>query len=117
MNRLEFSDNASEDPDSKISNLFDDIEEKQCELGSLQRTAKDSSKSVSQARDRSQNFTESENLRKSATHRTVHIQPDRSPEEWSKQGKLVAEMRRRASEDLDSYFFIFRGKYVIEIGI
>ena len=28
LKRLEFADNASEDPDSKISNLFDDIEEK-----------------------------------------------------------------------------------------
>ena len=89
---------------------------KLCELGSLQRTAKHSSKSVSQARDRSQNFTESENLRLHIGL-FIPIQPDRSPEEWAKQGKLVAEMRRRASEDLDSYFFIFSGKYVIEIGI
>ena len=50
------------------------------------------------------------NLRKSATHRTVYVQPDRSPEERAKHRELVAEMRRRAREDPDSYYFIFSGE-------
>ena len=50
------------------------------------------------------------NLRKSTAHRKVYVAPDRSPEERAKHRKLVAEMKRRASEDPDMYYYILSGE-------
>ena len=109
------ADNASEDLDSKISNLFNDIEEKPS--FEAVRIGEFSEESKRPVKIRLRNpetvhriLQKAKNLRKSATHKTVYIQPDRSPEERAKHRELVAEMRRRASEDPDSYFFIFSGE-------
>ena len=113
--RLPDADNASEDLDSKISNLFNDIEEKPS--FEAVRIGEFSEESKRPVKIRLRNpetvhriLQKAKNLRKSATHKTVYIQPDRLPEERAKHRELVAEMRRRASEDPDSYFFIFSGE-------
>ena len=109
------ADDASEDLDGKISGLFDDIEVKPSfEAVRIGEQSEDTNRPVKIRLRNSETvhriLQKAKNLRKTATHKTVYIQPDRSPEERAKHRELVAEMRRRASEDPESYFFIFGGE-------
>ena len=107
------TEESSEDLDSKILSLFSDLEEKpsfeavrigeQSERNRPVKVCLRNSETVHKI------LQKAKNLRKSATHRTVYVQPDRSPEERAKHRELVAEMRRRASEDPDSYYYILSG--------
>ena len=105
----------SEDLDSKITNLFNDIEEKPSfEAVRIGEQTEETNRPVKICLRNSDTvhriLQKAKNLRKSATHRTVYVQPDRSPEERAEHRELVAEMRRRAREDPDSHFFIFSGE-------
>ena len=104
-----------EDLDSKISSLFSDIEEKPSfEAVRIGEQSEDTNRPVKVCLRNSETvhkiLQKAKNLRKSATYRTVYVQPDRSPEERAKHRTLVAEMRRRASEDPDNYYYIFSGE-------
>ena len=104
----------SEDLDSKITNLFNDIEEKPSfeavRIGETEETNRPVKICLRNSDTVHRILQKAKNLRKSATHRTVYVQPDRSPEERAEHRELVAEMRRRAREDPDSHFFIFSGE-------
>ena len=109
------TEEKSEDLDSKITNLFNDIEEKPSfEAVRIGEQTEETNRPVKICLRNSDTvhriLQKAKNLRKSAMHRTVYVQPDRSPEERAKHRELVAEMRRRAREDPDSYFFIFSGE-------
>ena len=109
------SEEASEELDSKISSLFDDIEEKPSfEAVRIGEQSEERNRPVKVCLRNSETvhriLQKAKNLRKSATHRTVYVQPDRSPEERAKHRNLVAEMRRRANEDPDSYYYILGGE-------
>ena len=104
-----------EDLDNKISSFFSDIDEKPSfeavrigeQSAGVNRPVKvclRNSETVHKILQKAKHF------RKSATYRTVYVQPDRLPEEWVKHRTLVAEMRRRASEDPDNYYYIFSGE-------
>ena len=104
-----------EDLDNKISSLFSDIEEKPSfEAVRIGEQSEDTNRPVKVCLRNSETvhkiLQKAKNLRKSATYRTVYVQPDRSPEERAKHRTLVAEMRRRASEDPDNYYYIFSGE-------
>ena len=105
----------SEDLDNKISSLFSDIEEKPSfEAVRIGEQSEDTNRPVKVCLRNSETvhkiLQKAKHLRKSATYRTVYVQPDRSPEERAKHRTLVAEMRRRASEDPDNYYYIFSGE-------
>ena len=109
------SEEASEELDSKISSLFDDIGEKPSfEAVRIGEQSEERNRPVKVCLRNSETvhriLQKAKNLRKSATHRTVYVQPDRSPEERAKHRNLVAEMRRRANEDPDSYYYILGGE-------
>ena len=109
------TEELSEDLDNKISSLFSDIEEKPSfEAVRIGEQSEDTNRPVKVCLRNSETvhkiLQKAKNLRKSATYRTVYVQPDRSPEERAKHRTLVAEMRRRASEDPDNYYYIFSGE-------
>ena len=109
------TEEKSEVLDSKITDLFNDIEEKPSfEAVRIGEQSDETNRPVKIRLRNSETvhrlLQKAKNLRKSATYRTVYIQPDRSPQERAKHRELVAEMRRRASEDPESYFFIFSGE-------
>ena len=109
------SEEASEELDSKISSLFDDIEEKPSfEAVRIGEQSEERNRPVKVCLRNSETvhriLQKAKNLRKSATHRTVYVQPDRSPEERAKHRDLVAEMSRRASEYPDIYYYILGGE-------
>ena len=109
------ADEASEDLDSKIARLFDDIDEKPSfEAVRIGEQSEETNRPVKVCLRNSETvhriLQKAKNLRNSATHRTVYVQPDRSPEERAKHRELVAEMKRRASKNPDIYYFILNGK-------
>ncbi|KAL5256760.1 hypothetical protein ACHWQZ_G011879 [Mnemiopsis leidyi] len=109
------SEEESEDLDGKISSLFEDVEEKPSfEAVRIGEQSDDTNRPVKVCLRNSETvhriLLKAKNLRKSSVHRKVYIQPDRSPEERAKHRALVAEMRRRATEDPESYYFIFSGE-------
>ena len=108
------TDEATEDLDSKISSLFSDIEEKPSfeavRIGEqLEETNRPVKISLRNSETVHRILQKAKNLRKTATHKTVYVQPDRSPEERAKHRELVTEMRRRAREDPDNYYYIHSG--------
>ena len=109
------SEEASEDLDCKITSLFNDIEEKPSfEAVRIGEQSDDTNRPVKVCLRNTETvhkiLQKAKNLRKSTTHRKVYVQPDRSPEERAKHRELVAEMRRRASENPDNYYFILSGE-------
>ena len=109
------SEEASEDLDCKITSLFNDIEEKPSfEAVRIGEQSDDTNRPVKVCLRNTETvhriLQKAKNLRKSATHSKVYVQPDRSPEERAKHRELVAEMRRRASENPDNYYFILSGE-------
>ena len=108
------SEETSEDLNSKITNMFDDIEEKPSfEALRIGEQSEEKNRPVKICLRNSETvhriLQKAKNLRTTATHRTVYVQPDRSPEERAKHRELVKEMRRRASEDPDNYYYIHSG--------
>ena len=109
------SEEASEDLDSKISSLFEDVEEKSSfEAVRIGEQSEEMNRPVKVCLRNSETvhriLQKAKNLRKSSAHRKVYVQPDRSPEERAKHRELVAEMRRRASENPDCYYYISSGE-------
>ena len=108
------TEETSEDLDNKITNLFNDVEEKPSfEAVRIGEQSEEKNRPVKICLRNSETvhriLQKAKNLRNTATHRTVYVQPDRSPEERAKHRELVAEMRRRASEDPDNYYYIHGG--------
>ena len=108
------TEEASEDLDSKILSLFSDLEEKPSfEAVRIGEQSEERNRPVKVCLRNSETvhkiLQKAKNLRKSATHRAVYVQPDRSPEERAKHRELVAEMRRRASDDPNNYYYILSG--------
>ena len=80
------TEEKSEDLDSKISSVFDDIEEKPSfEALRIGEQSEERNRPVKVCLRNSETvhriLQKAKNLRKSATHRKVYVQPDRSPEE------------------------------------
>ena len=95
--------------------MFDDIEEKPSfEAARIGEQSQERNRLVKVCFCNSETIhrilQKAKNRRKSATHRTFNVQRDRSPEERAKHRDLVAEMRRRANEDPESYYYILGGE-------
>ena len=106
------AEEASEDLNGKIAALFESIEEKPS-FEAVRVGSEESSRPVKVLLRSSdtvhQILVKAKKLRSTEDYCKVFISPDRSPEERMKHRRLVAEMKRRASEDPDRRYYIFSG--------
>ena len=109
------NEEIGEDLSDRISTVFEEILEKPsfeaARIGKMEtdkvRPVKVSLRSSDAVH---QILAKARNLRKSTTHRSVYIGPDRSPEERVKQRELIAEMKRKANEDDSKHYYVRSGE-------
>ena len=108
------TEETSEDLNMKVTALFGEIDEKPSfEATRLGKSSEDRSRPVKVSLRNSdiahRLLGKAKQLKTTTAYRKVYIAPDRSPEERIKHRKLVAEMRQKASENPELYYFIYAG--------
>ena len=109
------SEEKSEYLDRKIVELFSEIEEKPSfEAARIGMVSTDKKRPVKVSLRNCETvhrlLAKAKKLKAAAAYRNVYISPDRSPEERDKHRKLVAEMKRKASEDPEKHYFLVSGE-------
>ncbi len=109
------AEETGEDLDCKITAVLTEITEKPSfEATRVGKKSDDKIRPIKVSLRSSDNvhqiLVKAKQLRSTTTYRSVYIAPDRSPEERDRQRKLIAEMKRLASEDNSKHYYVKSGR-------